>query len=486
MLDAVSHSRSRDDAPGIWRKLAVLRNSGNPLALLMQLARRGDGCLPLQVKPQRVFLFTAVEHFKHVLATNSRNYGKYIDGMGPIFGNAMITMDGTPWQEMRALQQPAFHPDMISGYVPHFVTSIGSRMDAWTAAAETGPVDICEETWALAADMTCRALFDRDTPFDPRAVYKAVKSFTNVTNHESVRFQRMDDERAGSDASAIARATETWGDLPKTILDAAPLRGCPHTLLGLIQGAAADHGAPSFDHQQVLDEIKQYIWAGTETTALMLAWALYLTSTHADVARRIRQEASDVFGDREPTQADYSKLVFTRNVIQETMRIYPPIWSLTRKAEADDRIGDHDIKAGDTIVLCTYAAHHDPRFWDHPDRFDPDRFSAERARARPPYSYLPFGGGKRACIGGAMSQVETVLALSLFLRDFDLEYVGESPAPINLTVTLSPKHGLPMRIKRRARSAPRHAPPLTQTGMNRSRCPFDQALTRDAVQGAQP
>jgi cytochrome P450 len=484
---SVTRARPREEMQGIWRKLAVLRNSGNPLDLLMQLARRRDGCLELQDQSQRIFLFTAVDHFKHVLATNSANYGKYLDGMKPIFGGSMITLDGAPWQKMRTVQQPAFHPNMICGYVPHFLAAIGSRMDKWAEFGEAaGPVDICEETWALAADMTCRALFDRETPFDPQIVFRAVKSFTSVTNHESVRLRCVDDQLARDGGSVIAQATRTWVDLPRTILDAAPIQERARTLLGFIQEAAADLETSEFGQQQVLDEIKQYIWAGTETTALLLAWALYLTSVHTEVAERVRQETSEVFDDREPTPADYSKLAYTRNVIQETMRMYPPIWSLTRTAEADDVIGSHEVKRGDTMVLCTYAAHHDPRYWDNPDRFDPGRFTAERAKARQPYSYLPFGGGKRACIGGAMSQVETVLALALFLRDFDLEYAGENPAAINLTVTLSPKNGLPMRIRRRSRPRTARTPSFSRTVVNRATCPFDPSLSRGAIDGGQP
>jgi cytochrome P450 len=437
-------------AHGIWPKLAALHNSGNPLGLLLQMARYHDGCIPLQMRSQRVFLLTEAEHFKHVLQTNGANYTKYLDGMTPIFGGSMITMDGALWQKMRVLQQPAFHPDMMSEYVPHFLAAIGKGKDRLTQLARSGePVDICEETWALAADMTCKALFDRETPFNPYFVFKAVKAFTNVTNHDSGRGQSVD---GGSRDGKIARATGTWAALPEIILGAAPSQGRERTLLRFIEAAAADEAVPEFDRHQVLDEIKQYIWAGTETTALMLAWALYLTAAHGDVAEKIRREADEIYGDREPNLADYSKLAYTRNVIQETMRMYPPIWSLARKAEAADIIGGHEIKPGDTIVMCTYMAHHDPRYWDHPEHFDPDRFTAERAKARAPYSYLPFGGGKRACIGSTMSQIETVLALSLFLRDFELEYARDEAPRISLTVTLSPKNGLPLRIRRRARS----------------------------------
>ena len=175
-------------AYGIWPKLAALHNSGNPLGLLLQMARYHDGCIPLQMRSQRVFLLTEAEHFKRVLQTNGANYTKYLDGMTPIFGGSMITMDGALWQKMRGLQQPAFHPDMMSEYVPHFLTAISKRKDRLAQLARSGePVDICEETWALAADMNCKALFDRETPFNPYFVFKAVKAFTNVTNHDSAR-----------------------------------------------------------------------------------------------------------------------------------------------------------------------------------------------------------------------------------------------------------------------------------------------------------
>jgi cytochrome P450 len=199
----------------------------------------------------------------------------------------------------------------------------------------------------------------------------------------------------------------------------------------------------------------------------MLAWALYLTSAHPDVADRIRQEASEVFGDREPSLADHLILSYTRNVIQETMRMYPPIWSLARKAEAGDVIGGHEIKAGDRscgvpMWRITTPAFGITRNVSIPTVSPP---SAPRA-ALPTATCLPFGGGKRACIGSAMSQIEAALALSLFLRDFEFEYARDEAPRISLTVTLSPKPGLPLRIRRRAQTgiswAPMPRPPAAR------------------------
>ncbi len=454
---------ARGDAQGIWSNLGVLHGARDPLRLLMQLARLHGGCIPVRTRSQRVLLLTEAEHFKHVLVTKSDNYSKYFDGLKPIFGKSMITMEGALWQKLRVVEQPAFHPGMIASYVPYFVAAINGRMDAW-AAADEATVDVCEETWALAADMTCKALFDRDLPFNPRLVFNAVKAFIDVSNHELAHLRGANGELVEIGDSEVAKAAETWISLPRLILGADPREGRERTLLRMLEAAASDPTMPEFDMRQVLDEIKQYVWAGTETTALTLAWALYRTAIQPEVAERMRREAAEVYGGREPTAADYPKLSYTRNVIQETMRMYPPIWSLARKAETNDVIGGRAVEAGDTIVLCPYVAHHDPRHWDEPARFDPDRFNADRARSRAPYSYLPFGGGKRACIGAAMSQVENVLALSLLVRHFELDYVGRGPAEINPTVTLSPKGGLPFRVRpRRPDSHRAPSPAATQS-----------------------
>ena len=216
----------------------------------------------------------------------------------------------------------------------------------------------------------------------------------------------------------------------------------------MIEAAVADPTIPEFDQQQAVDELKQYLWAGTETTALTLAWALYETvaptrkppSASAARARR-------VYGDREPTAADYSALAYTRAVIQETMRLYPPIWMLIRVATKPDVIDGKEIRLGDRVALFAYGAHHNPKFWEEPEEFMPERWIGDAAKKRKPYTYLPFGGGKRSCIGGAMSQVENVLALSILLRRFRPEYVGPEPPGINATVTLTPKGGLMFKIR---------------------------------------
>ncbi len=383
-----------------------------------------------------------------MLVTKADDYIKYFDGLKPIFGKSMITHDGVLWQKIRMPQQPAFHPDMFAEYIPYFLQAIAKKMEVWSELARTGEtVEMVEQTWTLAADMICKALFDRDMPFNPHVIFKYVKTYTDVMNHKSVRQKKVAGEDFEINEESTAKAVMAWWSVPPAVLAADPREMRERTLLKLIEAAVADPSIPEFDQQQAIDELKQYLWAGTETTAITLAWALYECSRKPEIAARIRAESEAVIGDREPTAADYAGLVYTRAVIQETMRIYPPIWGLTRVAAKEDEIDGRKILPGDRIVLFAYGTHHSPKYWEDPETFKPERFMGEAARKRKPYTYIPFGGGKRSCIGGAMSQVENTLALSILLRRFRPEYVGADPAPLNATVTLTPRGGLHFKIR---------------------------------------
>jgi enediyne biosynthesis protein E7 len=448
MSIAYSASHGLGEEQSIWFKLTPLMAHKNPMQLLMALADKYGGVIPINLKNQRVILLSDVDHFKRVLVENADNYIKYFDGMRPVFGKSMITVDGALWQRIRMPQQAAFHPQMFEDYFPYLMEAIRTKSEAWAAHAKSGEtVEMVEETWTMAADMVCRALFDREMPFNPHFIFGMVKTYTDVMNHREIRQQKVSGTlQEVSDAKA-AKAMEEWGGVPDQILDSMLIDNREKTLLKMILEAESDPEFPEFDHQQVLDEMKQYMWAGTETTALTLAWSLYLLSQNPEAAERIREEANTVCGDREPNWDEVQHLTYTKQVIQETMRLYPPIWALIRVATGDDVIDGHEIHAGDKIVMCTYIAHHSPKYWTDPEKFDPERFSRERMKKRTKYSYLPFAAGKRACIGGALSQIENTLALVTLLRRFQPEYVGEVPAKIQSTVTLCPKGGLPFKIR---------------------------------------
>jgi cytochrome P450 len=450
METTASHTLGLGEESSIWFKLTPLLRGDpdNPMRILMHMMERYGPVLPVNMAHQRVVLVSEPEYFKHVLVTKVDNYVKYFDGLRPIFGKSMITNDGALWQKIRMPQQPAFHPDMFAEYIPYFLKAIEAKMAIWSDLAKSGEtVEMVEQTWTLAADMICKALFDRDMPFNPHVVFKCVKTYTDVMNHREIRLRKQAGEIFEMTDEDTAKAMEVWASVPPAVISSDPREERERTLLKMIEAAVDDPSVPEFDRQQAVDELKQYLWAGTETTALTLAWALYETSRRPEAVERIRQEGEAVYGNRAPTAADYSGLAYTRAVIQETMRIYPPIWGIIRVATEADEIGGVKINPGDRVTLFAYGAHHNPKFWEKPEEFMPERWMAGNAKKHVKYSYIPFGAGKRACIGGAMSQVENTLALSILLRRFRPEYAGDGPPRLNATVTLTPKGGLKFRIR---------------------------------------
>ncbi len=439
------------DSDSIWFKLQpLLKDAGDPMHTLVRMSAKYGGVIPLNMGQERVVFLSEPEHFKRVLVTHEPHYIKYFDGLKPIFGQSMITIDGALWQKIRVPQQAAFHPGMFEEYLPFLLKSLRNKSERWDKLAASGEtVEMVEETWTLAADMVCQALFDREMPFNPHFVFGMVKAYTDVNNHKTIRDMKQE---AGDELDLTGnkthRAMHEWGSVPDQVMGATVLDQRSKTLLTMLKAAEADPAFPEFDHQQVVDEMKQYLWAGTETTALTLAWCLYLLTQHPEVAQKVREEAQAVCGDGEPTWAQAQNLTYIRMVIQETMRLYPPIWGLIRRCTKADEIDGVAINPGDVIVLGAYIAHHNAKYWEDPEAFIPERFSPDRMKSRAKYSYLPFGGGKRACIGGALSQLENALALAMLYRRFEPEYLGEVPAKVQPTVTLTPK-SLPFRIKRR-------------------------------------
>ncbi len=445
-----AHALGLGESDSVWFALIPLLKdrSGNPMRMLMRMTEKYGRAIPMQLKDRRVLFLSDVAHFRHVLVTHPDRYHKYFDGLRPVFGKSMITLDGPLWQRIRKPQQAAFHPKKFEEYLPYLLAALRAKVAAWREFARAGAtIEMVEETWTLAADMICRALFDREMPFNPHFVFGWIKTYSDLQHQKAIRMARQNGALVAIDDVAAAKAMKGWAEMPEQVIAAPVIDRREETLLKMILEAEADPDFPEFDRQQVLDEIKLYLWAGTETTALTLTWCLYLLAQHPDVAAKIRAEVAAACGDDEPDWEAAQRLVYTRRVIQETMRLYPPVWAIMRKAVEADEIDGHRIAPGDNIVLCTYAVHHDARYWSAPEEFKPERFAPERMKARAKYSYLPFAAGRRSCIGGALSQLENSLALAMLLRRFEIEYVGEVPAPIAANLTLVPRGGLHFRIR---------------------------------------
>jgi cytochrome P450 len=219
-------------------------------------------------------------------------------------------------------------------------------------------------------------------------------------------------------------------------------------LLSLLIAARDEQSNARMDDRQLRDELVTLFVAGNDTTANALTWFWYVLDRHPEVDRRVRQELTDVLGDRAPTAEDLPKLSYLKNAIQETMRLYPPVWMFPRFCDREQVVGGYTIPAGTPILLAPYVTHRDPAAWERAETFDPDRFTAERSAGRPRYAYFPFGGGARQCIGNAFAIMEAQILAATLAQRFRPRVVPGAKVVPSSASTLKPKHGLPVVLER--------------------------------------
>ncbi len=213
--------------------------------------------------------------------------------------------------------------------------------------------------------------------------------------------------------------------------------------------AARDEDGSQMNDRQLRDEVMTLFLAGHETTALTLAWSWYLLGKHPGAEERFHKELAEVLGDREPTSADLPHLRFTEQIAKESMRLYPPAYGLGREAINDCEIGGYRVPAGTQVFMFQWATQHDPRFYDRPDEFMPERWTDEFIERLPKYAYFPFGGGPRACIGAGFAMMEIILVLATIGQRLRLELVPDHPVEIYPAMSLRPKEGVKVIIENR-------------------------------------
>jgi cytochrome P450 len=244
-------------------------------------------------------------------------------------------------------------------------------------------------------------------------------------------------------------AVKTLDGVVHGILQERRRRGGAGDLLAMLMEARDEAMGERMSDRQLRDELMTLILAGHETTANALTWTCYLLSKHPEVERKVFAEVDEVLGAGAPAFDDLAKLRYTTMVIQEAMRLYPPAWAFERTAIADDEVAGYHVPAGTILIIAPYVLHRDPVQWENPEGFEPERFSPERAAARPRYVYLPFGGGPRHCIGNGFAMMEVQIILAMVVRRYRLWLVSGHRVELDPLITLRPRHGVQMTLAAR-------------------------------------
>ncbi len=431
--------------PGPVEPVDLLTIRQDPLAFLTHVrARYGD--VSSHVIDERVYVVNRPELARRVLAANRRNYvkaGTPDDLMlTPLLGKGLLTSDGELWKRQRRVSQPPFAPERVEGFDELVTSSTLELLERWTAPATASePLRLDHQLSGLTLAIVARAIFGSDLTGINERFGEAVDVLNRFMGH----YDPLEDSAAGREArAAFSRAVGFLNGLVGLLVQARRLEGTEgrdDLLSRLIEGMPAQ-GASAEAQRELRDQVVTMLMAGHETTAKALTWTIVLLDGHPAVGERLDAELDAVLGERVARAADLPDLPFCRHVVQEALRLFPPVWLLSRRAVNDDELGEFDVPAGTLVCVSPYVLHRDERFWEDPECFDPDRFSDDRSAGRPEYAYIPFSGGPRHCIGRHFAMLEAQLVLATMRRRVRLTLVQGHPIEPEALVTLRPRHGV--------------------------------------------
>jgi cytochrome P450 len=420
----------------------------DPIAFLMAAREYGD-LVHFKIGAQDSFLLSHPDLIKDVLVTHHRNFvkGRGLTWAKRLLGQGLLTSEGEFHRRQRRLAQPAFHRQRIASYGTAMTDHAVRMRDQWK---EGETLDIHEEMMHLTLEIVAKTLFGADVESETDEIAQALTESVGFFNRFLLPFA---DLMADLPFPSTLRFKKAKARLEKTIYRMIGERRAggkdEGDLLSMLLLAQDEEGSGSMTDQQLRDEAMTIFLAGHETTANALTWSWMLLSQHPDVEAKMHAEIDQVLGGRVPEMGDLPTLSYTEKVLAESMRLYPPAWLLGYRAINDYQVGAYRLPAGSVILMSQYVMHHDPRYFPDPFRFDPERWTPEAKLQRPKFSYFPFGGGTRVCIGEPFAWMEGVLLIATLAQRWQLQRVPGDPIVLQPLITLRPKHGMRMVLKRR-------------------------------------
>jgi cytochrome P450 len=389
------------------------------------------------------------DDIESVLVTQSNNFVKSKDyrAMRRVLGNGLLLSEGEFWRRQRKLIQPAFHQARIAAYAEIMTGHTQRMLASWSDGQS---LDIHEAMMHLTLGIVAKTLFDAEISREAEEVDAALAILMG-------KFLRQ---------AGLALLLPSWVPLPTSRLLQRAVGRLDKVIYGIIERRCAsgqmsgdllsvflqvqdDEGVGMTD-RQLHDEIMTLFLAGHETTANVLSWAWFLLGQNPEAEEKLIEELGRVLGGRVPTPADLPRLVYTDTVLREAMRLYPPVWVIGRRALAPFRLGEYELPANTNVLISQLILHRDARYFPEPEKFDPERWSANdpRAASLPRFAYFPFGGGPRVCIGAGFAMMEAVLLLATIAQQYRIRIAPGLKVKMQTTVTLRPRNGIPVTLMR--------------------------------------
>jgi cytochrome P450 len=426
----------------------------DPQAFYLHIARTFGDLAYYSVGPLRVYQVNHPDLIRQVLMDQADKFHKarFIKrGFKPLAGNGLLTSDGDLWRQQRKLMQPAFQHQHIASYADVMVNHTARMLESFC----DGEVrEIHADMMKLTLGVVVKSLFGADLPDDGDHVGRLMTAVLDATNTRLINAFQIPPWVPTRRHLRERRALRELDDILRRMIDArrASSSDAGGDLLSRLFAARDEQSGARMSERQLRDEMMTLFLAGHETTANALTWTWYLLSQHPDVDAKLAAELEHTLGGRTPTAVDLPNLPYTEMVIREAMRLYPPAPGFAREPIEDVTLGGYVVPKGSLVTVITYALHRDPRFFEDPDRFDPERFAPGWVERIPRYAYLPFGGGPRVCIGNGFALTEARLILATMAQRYRCVLASSQPVVPMQLVTLRPKHGLRMTVRTRGAS----------------------------------
>ena len=405
---------------------------------------------------RRRFIINEPSGIRHVLLDNAANYKKSELTrrlLEPGLGRGLLTSEGETWRRHRRIMAPAFDRRSIESYAPIITAVAGELLNRWDAVPEQSEVDVGAAMMQTTLHIISRAMFSANSDEIVDIVEQGVGRYQTAVRPNLLDLlgfpawltRLFSFRRAG--AGVFNEFDQTVDKLIESRArdEANDLGGQPRDLLARLVAARDAETGGAMTAKEVRDEVVTIFMAGHETTAQALTWTWYLLSLHPAVEAKLQAELRAVLDGRTPQHEDIAKLRYTRMVIEEAMRLYPPAHTMVREPIAADKVLGQRIPAGAIVLIAPWLLHRKASLWSEPHRFDPERFATEPAR----YTYIPFGAGQRICIGAAFAMTEAILLLATIAQRYRLILNPGHPVEPQGLITLRPRHGMAMSLERR-------------------------------------
>jgi cytochrome P450 len=441
----------------------------DPINTLSNIAGEYGDISYFKLGREHVYLVNNPEYIEKVLIYDHRNFkkGKRLQTAKAVLGEGLVTSEGDLHNRQRRLIQPIFHPKQIMTY-SNTMTDYATRMrERWK---DGDMVDVSEEMMRLTLGIICKSVLNYDIESEAREVGKALTTVRKYSKRLQSPIGHVLDKIPVLPAVMGAREAkkeldslmyQLIADRRRQEQDSNDNNGKAHDddLLSRLMHAqdSNSHNNEKMSDKQVRDEVMTIFIAGHETTANALTWTFYLLSQNPDVEKKLYDEINSVLGDssgnnianRIPTADDIPKLQYTEKVFRESMRLYPPVWTVGRHVENDYHVGEYSIPAGSSVLMSQYVMHHNPRYYEQPERFNPDRWTDEFKTHLPRFCYFPFGGGIRGCIGEPFAWIEGILIIATIAQKWTMRLLPSQRIKLDPAITLRPRYGMKMKLMQR-------------------------------------